>query len=73
MDTKAAIRRALLDAIEWQKSIADSYNGRGPEAERALGLVKQYRAILKRRYGDDRTAQEIASEGGTSISIFDIK
>lgn len=52
--TRAIIRRALHDAIDWQESLADSLNGFVPiEYEKCIERVRRYRRILKRRYGED--------------------
>lgn len=51
--TRILIRRALIDAIEWQRSLACAYAHipGSPERAKALSLVEAYQAILDRRYG----------------------
>ena len=64
MTDRDAVRRALYDAIDWQESFADANRG-NPEEAKAMALVKRYRALLKRRYGDARAPSERALEGAT--------
>lgn len=72
MDARDLIRRALIDAIQWQESYAESWDD-GKERADALALAKKYRQMLKRRYGDSRTPMEQVLGGAKSMSLDDIR
>lgn len=73
MTDREAVRRALQDAIAWQESFADANERGTPERADALALARRYRALLKRRYGDSRTAAERALEGATYITLAELQ
>jgi len=72
MTIRDTIRHALEDAIDWQLSLLDANRGNDVEEQRAKNQVAKYRAIMKRRYGEDRTPMERQFDGAEMISIFDI-
>ena len=45
-DRGAVLRRALRDAIEWQKSLADAWREGTHERQEALDQVKRYEVLL---------------------------
>lgn len=66
------IEMALIDAIDWQESLAGAYPNGAPERREALMLAKQYRAIRKRRYGEDRQPIEVAMKDAVPMTIQEL-
>lgn len=62
---------ALIDAIGWQNGLVDAYSATPDDPVRADAIAQEaeYRSLLKRRYGDDRTPQEIALAAQTTDPI----
>lgn len=76
-DTKELIRRALCDAIEWQRTFIESNRGfNDEEARKSQDLIDGYLKILKRRYGmgDTPAASQLAkaAKEGCVISGIEI-
>lgn len=67
MTDRQLIQRALVDAIDWQESLASAYPSGMPEREAALRLAKQYRALRQKRYGESRQPMEITMEGTVAV------
>lgn len=67
------IRQALYDAIGWQEGLAHAWQKGTPERQEALDQIKSYRRILKRRYGEDRTALDIQLSDAKLVSVLDLK
>lgn len=72
MSDRDIVRKALYDAIDWQESLADANREGSEEREYSLILAKEYRKLLKRRYGDDKTPMERAFENATTITLDDL-
>ncbi|SEK35543.1 hypothetical protein SAMN04515666_101311 [Bosea lupini] len=53
MTARDIIREALLDAMNWQASLADAYRHipNAPETKEAKAQIRRYRQILNQRYG----------------------
>ncbi|WP_457797669.1 hypothetical protein [Methylocystis sp. S23] len=45
------VRLALLDAADWQNSLADAWPHGSPQRQEALNLKAQYMRLHNRRYG----------------------
>lgn len=70
------IRQALYDAIEWQRSFAEACPSGSEERNEAFEQIRAYKKILKRRYGDGRSRQEIIDEELSklnTVSIYDLQ
>lgn len=67
------IRQALSDAIYWQAGLAEAWQDGSPERQEALDQIKAYRKILKRRYGDRRTPDEVRLEGAELVDIMTLR
>lgn len=66
---------ALHEAIEWQRGLADAYSHieDAPERTEALERVRQYRSILRKRYGrDTRPGQEMLNKAPL-VSLAEIE
>ena len=75
MSERDLIRRALHDAIEWQMGLADAYTKMcgDPQYKRSKELVKEYRALLKKRYGTSRLPMEEVLDGMTTITLEELR
>lgn len=69
MDTKALIRRALEDAIDWQQSLRDCLHDNDPHLVEVRALLAGYRKILKRRYPPRRDR----FEGARLVTIAEMR
>ena len=72
MTDRQTLRRALYDAIEWRQSYAESWSTGEPERVKAEAQVAEYRRLLLKRYGDDRTPGESRMKNAKLVSIFEI-
>lgn len=73
MNIRDTIRYALYDAIDWQVSLADANVGNDVTVKRCQRQAADYRKILMKRYGEDRTPMERQFDGAVSVSIWDIE
>jgi hypothetical protein len=64
---------ALQDAIGWQMGLVDSWGRKTPEGMEALEQAKRYRAILRRRYGTDKTEFDAQLDRAKRVSIYDLR
>lgn len=65
---------ALWDAVQWQESLADACrNANDGSRTEALAQAARYRALLKRRYGSDKSAMEVELENSTSVSLAELR
>lgn len=67
------VRQALLDAIDWQRSLADAWPKGTPERQEAIDQGKAYRALMKRRYGSDETPWEVATKNATTVTLEELR
>lgn len=74
LSDKEAVRLALEIAIESELQLADA--NRGCDSEQVaicLRRVDDFRRVLRRRYGYDRTVHErVFDENPRSVSIFNV-
>lgn len=70
--TRDLIRHALYDAIDWQDSLADAWAPGTPERQECRDQAKEYRRILKRRYGSARTPAETVIDGLTTVTLAEL-
>ena len=73
-DVKSIIYRALCDAIDWQVSLIDAHGGPSddPQVIEMIVVLGDYRLMLVRRYGQNRTPMERMGDGAKSVNIRDI-
>lgn len=58
MNTRLLIRSALIDAIGCQQGEFYKHPAGSPEREKARELRDAYKALLKRRYGDEKESTD---------------
>ena len=66
------VRRALWDAIDWQESLAEA-QGDDEWGDKARELAKQYKSLLRRRYGERQSPIDKALEGATMITLEELR
>jgi hypothetical protein len=70
---KDLLRQALHDAIDWQLSLADAWQKGTPERKEAMDQANRYRAVLKRRYGTDKTALDAMIDAAEYVTLDDLR
>ena len=65
-------RMMLHDAIQWQVGLVDAVRGT-EDYEDASSLLKQYRALFKRRYGAPQTHLDAMLEGAVLVDVLSIR
>jgi hypothetical protein len=73
MSVKEDLFRALHDAVDWQLSLADAWSKDSAERKEALEQAEKYRAVLRRRYGTDKTAMDELIMRGEMVSIAQLR
>lgn len=75
MSDRRAVFFALHDAINWQRGLADAYRHieDSPERAEALATIRQYKAVLRKRYGSDRHAGEDRLDGAKLVTLAEIR
>lgn len=71
IDAKTLERMMLHDAISWQEGLVDAVRGSEDHPE-ALAILKQYRALFRRRYGSTKSALDVMLEGAELVNIMDL-
>lgn len=70
---RETVRLALWDAVAWQESLADAHSADDPWRKQALDQAARYKAILRKRYGDLKSAQEQMIEGATTVTLEELR
>lgn len=73
MGVREDIWLALHDAIGWQMGLVNAHGRKTVEGMEAMDQAKRYRAILRRRYGTDKTKLDAMMEHSKLVSAFDLK
>jgi hypothetical protein len=75
MSDRETIYRALHEAALWNDGLADAYSGMktDPAYKDAVDTAKRYRALLRKRYGTDKTALDAMVEKAVYVNILDLQ
>ena len=73
MTDREYIKMALEAAIAWELSLADAWHHDSDERKESLALVKAYRRIMLKRYGQSRTPMERVTDGARYITLHELR